>query len=205
MTPADLIAFEDEIADEFARGNIKSPVHLSGGNEKQLIKIFKDIKPWDWVFSGWRSHYHCLLKGVPPTGLKTAILAGKSVHLSFPAQKVFCSGICGGIAPIAVGVAWSLHQRNINNHMGHEERCHVFLGDMSAEMGIVDEAARYAANHGLPINWYVEDNGKSVATDTQRAWGGWCSGALPFGHRYEYELARPHCGIGKWVKMDTAA
>src|ERR1700688_2554029 len=118
ITGADLLAFEEEIAQEFAAGRIRSPIHLGGGNESQLIDIFsggnlpdRTIKPHDWVLAGWRSHYHCLLKGAPPAELKAAILAGQSVSLCFPKHKVLCSGIVGGIAPIAVGIAWSLKRR----------------------------------------------------------------------------------------------
>ena len=37
---------------------------------KNLIKIFKNIKSDDWVFSTWRNHYHALLKGIPKELLK---------------------------------------------------------------------------------------------------------------------------------------
>lgn len=187
MTPGELIAFEDDIADEFARGNIRSPVHLSGGNEEQLIEIFGDIGPGDWVLSGWRSHYHCLLKGVPLDKLKAEILKGRSVALQFPEYKVRCSGICGGIAAWAIGIA-----------KGSGDRVHVFLGDMSARMGVVHEAQMYAAGHSLPVRWYVEDNEKSVATPTDKAWGKF---RIPTTYTYPYELTRPHCGVGKWVKL----
>ena len=30
-----------------------------------MIGVFKDVRPNDWVFCSWRSHYQCLLKGVP--------------------------------------------------------------------------------------------------------------------------------------------
>src|SRR6266550_1134239 len=196
LTRAELVAFEDRVAELFAQGKIRSPVHLSGGNEEQLLDIFKYIKPYDWVFAGWRSHYHCLLKGVPQDKLLEAICAGSSVHLSFPEQKVFCSGICGGIAPIAVGIAWSLKKRNDEDYTGNEERVHVFLGDMSAQMGIVHESMKYAFGHQLPIEWYCEDNGKSVATDTRECWGE--TDTSQFTQSYCYELTRPHCGVGRW-------
>lgn len=197
---ASLLAFEQEMADAFAEGKIKAPLHLSGGNEDQLIGIFKDIQPDDWVLCGWRSHYHCLLKGVPPDVLSAAILDGRSVSLCFPRQKVLCSGIVGGIAPIAVGLAWQLKRLNDDNHMGHETRVHCFLGDMSAESGIAHEAMKYAARHSLPVHWIIEDNGQSVCTNTKISWGmGYHY--LPDVTRYEYELSRPHVGIGKWVRF----
>lgn len=198
-TAADLLAFEEEIAAEFAAGKIRAPVHLSGGQEQALIDIFAGIAPDDWVFCGWRSHYHCLLKGVPRYELKQAILNGASVALTFPEYKVFCSGICGGIAPIATGVGWACKARNDLDYTGNEQRVHVFLGDMSARMGIVYEAVNYADGHQLPVNWYIEDNGLSVMTDTTECWGS--EADMGWGMSYKYKLTRPHAGIGQWVKL----
>ena len=59
----ELIHFENKIVESWDAGKIRGPVHLSGGNEKPLIEIFKRISENDWVFSTWRSHYHALLKG----------------------------------------------------------------------------------------------------------------------------------------------
>ena len=41
LSEKNLIEFEDDIADEFNKGNIKAPVHLYSGNESQIIKIFE--------------------------------------------------------------------------------------------------------------------------------------------------------------------
>ena len=65
MNKLKLIKFEEDIAKLFNAGKIKAPVHLYHGNENKLIEIFKKIKKNDWVFCSWRSHYQCLLKGVP--------------------------------------------------------------------------------------------------------------------------------------------
>ena len=62
MNKKDLIAFEKKVQEAYEAGEIRAPVHLSGNNEEQLIKIFKKIKKNDWVFSTWRNHYHALLK-----------------------------------------------------------------------------------------------------------------------------------------------
>ena len=77
----DLIDFETDIAECFNKGMIKAPVHLYAGNEDEMIKVFKDVKDEDWVFCTWRSHYQCILKGVPLDELKKDILAGKSITL----------------------------------------------------------------------------------------------------------------------------
>ena len=79
MKKDDLIQFEDEIAKLFNAGKIRAPIHLYHGNENQLIKVFKKIKKNDWVFCSWRSHYQCLLKGVPKNDIKKEILEGRSI------------------------------------------------------------------------------------------------------------------------------
>lgn len=197
-TPERLLEFEAAVAEEFATGAIKSPVHLSGGNEEQLIEIFKQVQPDDWVLCSWRSHYHCLLKGVPVEEVRDAIRKGHSVSLCFNKQKVLSSGIVGGIAPIALGIAWELKRKN-DEAFGPETRVWVFLGDMTAESGIVHEAMKYAARHALPIKWVIEDNGKSVGTPTQKSWGE--HPGEPDVTRYAYQLSRPHSGIDKWVRF----
>ena len=191
-TPETLAAFERDIADTFNRGGIRSPVHLSGGNERQLIAIFRDVQPQDWVCGTWRAHYHCLLKGVSPDELKAAIVAGRSIALCFPEQRVICSAMVGGIAPIALGLAWSIKRDN------GRERVWCFLGDMADTSGIVHECRRYAAGHALPITFVVEDNGKSVSTDTLEVWGWESQDCSDY---YRYNLTHSHVGTGRWVHM----
>ena len=79
MNKKDLINFENDIANVFNSGKIRAPIHLYSNNEDFLIKFFKKIKKNDWVFCSWRSHYQCLLKGVPAKILKKEILDGKSI------------------------------------------------------------------------------------------------------------------------------
>ena len=89
MDKRELIIFEEEIADLFNKGKIRAPVHLYQGNEENIIEIFKKIKKNDWVFCSWRSHYQCLLKGVPREEIKKEILEGRSISLCFPKQKIY--------------------------------------------------------------------------------------------------------------------
>lgn len=193
MTRDDLIAFETLIAADFNAGKIKSPVHLAGGCEGQIIDIFKDIGAGDYVLCGWRSHYHCLLKGVPPDELRAAIYAGRSIALCFPQHRILSSAIVGGICPIAVGIAWAIKKR------GGPETVYVFVGDMTAESGVYHESAKYAARHHLPIKWVIEDNGKSVMTDTQQVWGPYLD--VPDVNRFGYQLDKPHVGTGQFVRF----
>ena len=41
---------------------------------------------------------------------------------------------------------------------------------MTSETGIMHECFKYAVNKKLPIHFIVEDNSKSVCTDTRKVW-----------------------------------
>ena len=87
MHKEELIDFEKTVADTFNAAKIRAPIHLHGGNEEKLIEIFQKIKKNDWVFSSWRSHYHCLLKGVSKETLFSDIKDGKSITLCYPKRR----------------------------------------------------------------------------------------------------------------------
>lgn len=195
MTREDMIAFEADIAACFNRGEIRAPVHLAGGNEDDLLKIFQNVRAEDWVCTTWRSHYHCLLKGVPPERLKADILAGKSITLNYPEHRIVSSAIVGGTLPIALGLAWSIKRA------GGTERVWVFLGDMATRGGMFSECSRYAIGHRLPISFVIEDNGRSVCTDTRAVWGNDARLDEPRYLRYEYTLPWPHSGAGKRIEF----
>lgn len=201
-TKEELIAFEDEIAECFNQAQIKAPVHLYDGNEQQIIDVFKkhNIGTEDWVLGSWRSHYQCLLKGVPKEKLKKAILQGRSISLCFKEQRVLCSGIVTGVLPIATGIAMNIKKQ------GGSNKVYCFMGDMTAETGVAHECIKYSRNHQLPIHFIVEDNGKSVCTDTRETWG---QKILTFENKdddyvtyYKYNLDKyPHAGAGIRVQF----
>ena len=190
MTRDELIAFEKDIAECFERGEIKGPVHLSGGNESQLIEIFREVLRTDWVFSTWRNHYHALLHGISPERLKAAILRGPSMNINFPDYRFLTSAIVGGILPIACGVAAGIKRR------GEKDMVWCFVGDMAATTGAFHEASMYAAFQDLPIYFVVEDNGVSTNTPTDEVWGphSWARSRFK---KYKYQRVYPHYGIGK--------
>ena len=200
MKKKDLIRFEDDIAETFNKGKIKAPVHLHSGNEDFLINFFKKkIKKNDWVFCSWRSHYQCLLKGVPPNILKKEILDGKSISLCFMKYKVYSSAIVGGILPISLGMALSLKRKKSKN------RVFCFIGDMTSETGIAYETIKYSINKKLPIHFVIEDNSKSVCTDTRKTWSlkklSYENSRNSYITYYKYKLKYPHAGAGKRVQF----
>jgi TPP-dependent pyruvate/acetoin dehydrogenase alpha subunit len=194
-TKESLIEFEKDIAEEFNKGNIRAPIHLSGGNEDYLIRYFKEsFQPGDWVFTTWRSHYHCLLAGVPPKEVRAAIIAGRSITLCFPVYRVVSSAIVGGHLPISLGVALAIKRSG-----DIMTKVHAFCGDMAARTGIYREVSEYAYHHQLPLRIITEDNSKSVCTNTYEVWGG--SSKFMLEERYYYDLPWPHSGAGKRVNF----
>ena len=200
MTADDLIAFEAEVKRRFEAGEVNGPVHLSNGNEEQLIAVFKDIKPIDWKFSTWRNHYHALLSGIPSDWLMDEIVRGKSMSINRPDFRFMTSAIVGGCSPIAVGVAAAIKRKGSTEHVW------CFVGDMAATTGVFHDAMQYSIGFDLPITFVVEDNGKSTNTPTGETWG--CLTALPseidchkFIERYSYQSAYPHIGAGNRTTM----
>lgn len=205
MTKDELMQFEEEIKELYSAGKIMAPVHLVSGNEEQVIEIFREIRPIDWVFSTYRSHLHALLKGVPPEKVKAEILAGHSMHLYFKEYNFFTSSIAGGCLPIAAGAALAIKMK------GEGRKVWIFLGEMAAEMGVFHESCKYARNFNLPIVFIIEDNFYSVQTPTRETWGiendpppegrikvidMWVNGKVIY---YFYHRAYGHQGTGKWV------
>ena len=199
MPAEDLIAFEEDIANEFNNAKIRAPIHLYYGNESQMINIFKNVQPEDWVLCSWRSHYQCLLKGVPAAEVKAEIMAGRSISLNFPEHRIVSSAIVTGVIPIAVGIAMGVKRQ------GGAEKVWCFMGEMTAETGVAHECIKYSRNHQLPIHFVVDDTGKSVCTHTREAWAqpvlSFENSADPMITYYQYETKYPHAGAGERVQF----
>jgi pyruvate dehydrogenase E1 component alpha subunit len=201
-TEETLIKFEERVCDTFMNKEILAPVHLYSGNEKQMIDIFQNIKEEDWLFCSWRSHYQCLLKGVPEELLMDEIKKGHSISLNFKDYKIFSTAIVTGNIPIATGVALS------NKLKDNGEHVYCFVGDMTSETGCFSENYKYALNYDLPITFVIEDNSKSVCTDTLKTWK---QDKLTYESEsgmefdkiiyYKYENKYPHAGTGVRIQF----
>lgn len=198
-SPKELIKFEEKICKLFNKKKIKSPIHLYHGNESQIIKVFKNVRKKDWVFCTWRSHYQCLLKGVPEKKLIKRIVSGNSIAMCLPEYKIISSAIVGGALPIALGVALAQKLKKT------ESKVYCFIGDMTSETGIANECIKYGTNFNLPINFIIEDNNLSVCTDTRKTWG---LKKLTYENSknkkiiyYKYKNKYPHAGSGKRIQF----
>lgn len=196
-TVESLIAFEARVQAEWEEGNLPSLVHLCGGNEEQLLRIFEDIRPQDWIFTSHRAHYHCLLKGVPEDVLMQHIHADRSMFVFSRSLHIYQSAILGGTPGIAVGVALAIKAS------GEDAHVHVFIGDASEEQGAFYEAVMFTSGHDLPITFHIEDNGRQVDTPTELR-RGMTRGLLdaePSVERYHYHPTWPHAGSGTSKKI----
>tara|TARA_B100000315_G_scaffold68720_1_gene62641 strand:- start:281 stop:907 length:627 start_codon:yes stop_codon:yes gene_type:complete len=194
LTPRSLIDFETNVKIKYEKGEIKGPIHLAGNNEDELIEIFQYISDNDWVFVPWRNHYHALLHGLDPEKLLKSIVNGHSMGTNSVNPNFYSSSLVGGIIPIALGVSMALKIKK------SDRRVWCFIGDMTMETGIFNEAYKYSKNFNLPIQWVVEDNNLSVHTPTVMAWGK--KQEVPDDViYYQYEMKYPHHGTGKWVNF----
>ncbi len=136
---------------------------------------------------------------MPEKKIKKEILFGKSISLCFPEYKIYSSAIVGGNIPIALGAALALKKKKKNN-----KKVYCFVGDMTAETGIMHESLKYARNHSLPIHFIVEDNSLSVCSETKKVWK--LNKYLEirqdkFLSYYKYRNKYPHAGAGKRVEF----
>lgn len=187
-TKKELIDFENSIGDLYMDNKLPFLFHLSGGNEDQLIEIFKNIKEGDYVISNHRSHYHALLHGIPPETVEDRILNGRSMFIYDRERNFFCSAIIGGTPAIAAGIAWALKRK------GSDKKVWCFIGDGTEDSGHTYEAVRYVDGFDLPCTFVIENNNRSVESTNDERWGKtaeyeWNS---PSVLKYHYEITYPH-------------
>jgi TPP-dependent pyruvate/acetoin dehydrogenase alpha subunit len=163
---------EQEIVKRYKEGKMRTPVHLSIGQEAQAVGVCSALKPQDQVVSTHRSHAHYLAKG----GSLNALIAelygkdtgcskgyGGSMHLTDRSCGfVGSTSIVGGTIPVGVGLAWAKKLKKEDGHVV------VFMGDAALEQGVFHEAANFAGLHHLPITFVVEDNQYSCYTHKTR-------------------------------------
>jgi len=177
-----------------------APVHLYFGNEQACIDVVRRVCPEGWILCSWRSHYQCLLKGVPPRQLMAEIMAGRAISFCFPKYRILSSAIVGGVVSIAASIALGI------KCSGDKACVYCFMGEMTAETEIARESVKYCRNHQLPVMWIIEDDGKSVCTNTKAVWvlaAHWWElekGATDV-ISYRYENKSPHTGADSRIQF----
>lgn len=196
-TEQELIEFENRIGKLYLDNKLPFLFHLSGGNEKKLIQIFKDIKEGDYVISNHRSHYHALLHGIEPDVLEQKILDGRSMFIYDRDKNFFCSAIIGGTPAIAAGISWALKKK------GSKQKVWCFVGDGTEDSGHLYEAIRYVDGFDLPCKFIIENNNRSVESTNEDRWGktanyNWNS---PSVIKYHYDITYPHARMNGMIDL----
>lgn len=190
MTAAELIAFESRIRAAWEAGELPFLVHLCGGNEGQLIDIFKRIKPGDWILCGHRCHYHYLLAGGSADKLQDSIRRGRSMFVYDRKLNFLVSAILGGLPGVAAGLAWALREARSPGKVW------CFIGDGGEDNGHFAEAVMFVEGLKLPCQFVIEDNDRSVDTTVAQRSGGYRHQWPACVMRYHYKPTYPHAGSG---------
>lgn len=165
---------EERIADIYPTDKIKSPVHLSIGQEAVAVGVCDRLGPADVVAGTYRGHALYMAKGgnLPAMmaelyGKSGGCAAGKggSMHLIDMANNILgCSAVVGTNIPIAVGFALKLKRQDKGNLVA------CFLGDGATEEGVFYESLNFAALHKLPILFVCENNSLAIHTPIEKRW-----------------------------------
>ena len=194
----DLIRYENEIVDMYDNGEITSMLHVCGGNEDELISIFKNIKEGDYIFSSHRTHYHYLLAGGNIEDLKNKLINGESMYVFNKDINFLSTSIVAGAPCISAGIALGLKMSKSDKHVW------CFIGDGAEDQGHFYEAVRYVEGFDLPCTFIIEDNDRSVdATKKDRYGNSEMIWNEKYVIKYNYIPTYPHTGTNskKWLKF----
>jgi TPP-dependent pyruvate/acetoin dehydrogenase alpha subunit len=178
---------EEEVARVYPTDKIKSPVHLSIGQEAVSVGVCEALVPQDIVFGTYRGHALYLAKGgdlkrmvAELYGKATGCTKGKggSMHLIAPGQGMMgTSAVVGTTIANAVGYAYALRYSRRNHIVAS---C---FGDGATEEGVFAESLNFAVLKRLPILFVCENNRYAIHTHQSRRQGtpAICARARAFG------------------------
>jgi TPP-dependent pyruvate/acetoin dehydrogenase alpha subunit len=163
---------EEEIARIYPSDKIKSPVHLSIGQEFVAVGVASALEPGDAAFGTYRGHALYLAMGgdLPRMlaelyGKATGCAGGKggSMHLVAPEVGFYgASAVVGTTIPHAVGCALA------NVLRGNDRVALSMFGDGAVEEGVFWESLNFAVVRKLPVLFVCENNFYAIHSSLQR-------------------------------------
>jgi len=166
---------EEEIALVYPTDRIRSPVHLSIGQEAVSVGVCEALGPRDVVFGTYRGHALYLARGgdlrqmiAELYGKATGCTRGKggSMHLIAPERGVMgTSAVVGTTIANAAGYAYALRFRREPAIVAS------FFGDGATEEGVFAETLNFAVLKRLPILFICENNRYAIHTHQSRRQG----------------------------------
>lgn len=163
--------FDEEIVKRYPKQLMRSPTHLSIGQEAIAVGVCHNLRKEDSVFSTHRNHNHYIAKG-GDIGKFALELHGKadgcnggrggSMHALDTSVNFFSCPIVASAIPLAVGAALA------NKIDGNGNVVVCFFGDAAVEEGVFHESMNFASLMQLPIIFVCEDNSYSVDTPIEK-------------------------------------
>lgn len=162
-------AAEEAIIKYYPENEMKTPMHMSMGQEHIATGVCYALGDKAQVFSSYRSHAAYLARTDDVEGFFME-LYGKdegpakgragSMHLASPDKgHIASSAIVGSLLPVAAGMA-------LANKMQQSDKIPVvFFGDGATEEGVFWETINFVALKQLPVLLVCEDNGLAVHTN----------------------------------------
>lgn len=163
---------EEEVANVYPTDKIKSPVHLSIGQEAIAVGVCEALRSDDVIFGSYRGHAAYLAKGgdlkqmiAELYGKASGCARGKggSMHLIDVAHGVMgTSAIVATTIPQAVGYAYALKYKRADSVVVS------FFGDGATDEGVFYESMNFAALKKLPLIFVCENNSYAIHTHQLR-------------------------------------
>lgn len=157
---------EEKIIEIYGSDVIKSPVHLSIGQEATSVAVCNFLDKKDIVYGTYRGHALFLAKGGSIQsfyhelfGNVKGFARGKagSMHLGdMSVGMIGTSAIVASSIPNAMGHAFALKSQ------GKKEIVTVFFGDGAMEEGVFYETLNFCALKQLPILFVCENNNFAI-------------------------------------------
>lgn len=157
---------EERVSVEYPKDVIRSPVHLSIGQEAVSAGVCEALGQEDTIFGTYRSHATYLAKGgdmrkmiAELYGKDTGCCRGKggSMHLIDPAV-----GALGGSAVVATTIPHAAGWAYANKMRGKRLVSVAMFGDGAVEEGVFYETLNFAALKKLPMIFVLENNGYAI-------------------------------------------
>jgi 2-oxoisovalerate dehydrogenase E1 component len=193
-------AFEETVLELAGEGLVHGPAHSSIGQEGGAVGSIVALRSTDAVNGSHRGHHQFLAKALthvtkgvldldnlvtPPVaevlqrtlaeilGLAQGYCGGRggSMHLQWlEAGALGTNAIVGGGVPMAAGNAWAQQHAASRDGSGSDLTV-TYFGDGAVNIGSVLESLNLTSAWGLPVCFFIENNGYAVSTTVAEATG----------------------------------
>lgn len=164
-------AVDEQIAERYDQGpdgTMKTPTHLSTGQEASAVGVMMALPEDAHVFSTHRNHAHYLAKGgdldamiAEIHGKATGCLGGRGGSMHLADESV---GFMGGFPIVGDAISLATGSAMAAQLNGSNRITLVFFGDGGVESGQLWESMNFARTHNLQLLYVCENNGLATAT-----------------------------------------